>query len=79
MFRRLEPGNSGSVVYEERKGRVNREVKYHRPLGMFIGRPADAYLYPGRDVYQAIVLKQALDDIATDYNEKITDIQTFTY
>ena len=50
---------------------------------MFVGRPADEYMYkgdyPDRAVYQAVVLKQALDDIQEAYSQMITDIQPYTF
>lgn len=49
----------------------------HRPLGMLIGRPADRGLYRGMVVYQAVVLRQALEDIAAAYNNDLTNIQQF--
>ena len=83
LFRCLQNGDSGSIVYEERTDSANKEVIRHRPLGMFVGRPADEYMYkgdyPDRAVYQAVVLKQALDDIQEAYSQMITDIQPYTF
>ena len=50
---------------------------------MFIGKPADGYMYSGlyqeKDVYQAVFLQQALDDIANEYCDELTDIEPFKY
>ena len=46
---------------------------------MFIGKPADEYMYPGMNVYQAVFLQQALDDIANEYCDELTDIEPFKY
>ena len=75
----LQVGDSGSIVYEERRDKVNQDVIHQRPLGMFVGRHRDEVLYPNRVVYQALFLKQALDDIASAYSETIADVQPFTY
>ena len=83
LFRCLENGDSGCIVYEERTSSANEEVKRHRPLGLFIGRPADEYMYerdyPDRAVYQAVILKHALQDIQEAYSQKITDVQPYTF
>ena len=76
-FRCLEKGDSGSILYEQRSDKVDKEVVHCRPLGMFIGRPGDAYLYDDVNVYQAIILKQALQDIESAYEGEITDLQPF--
>ena len=75
-LRCLEKGDSGSILYEQRSGKVNKQKIYYRPLGMFIGRPGNADLYKG-NVYQAIILKQALQDIELAYEGEITDLQPF--
>ena len=75
-FRCLEKGDSGSILYEQRSDKVDKEVVHYRPLGMFIGRPGDADMYK-ENVYQAIILKQALLDIESAYEGEITDLQPF--
>ena len=67
-------------MYEKRTSKHNGQEHY-RPLGMFVAIPADAFLYENEEkvVYQAIVLKQALDDIKAAYGDEIQDIESFTY
>ena len=64
-------------MYEQRKDRVCAETIHCRPLGLFVGRPADKHLNKGRPVYQAVILKQALEDIEMAYSDEISDIQNY--
>ena len=65
--RELIPGDSGCIVY---KVCSNGE---HRPLGMYVGIVDFSRVF-GSHYYQALILDQALRDIATNY-QHITDIE----
>lgn len=66
-------------MWEVRRSKAEAEEIVYRPLGLFIGRPADEHLYKEKAVYQAVILKQALEDIEMAYSDVIRDIQNYTY
>ena len=48
-----------------------------RPLGMFVGRRHDEFLYGEKTVYQAVFLQKALEDIENINKNEIRCITPF--
>ena len=76
LCRRLEKGDSGSILYI--RDCQNRAGLFYKLLGMFIGEKHKDPHYPGiAHLYQAVFLYQALEDIASTNNEEICSIAPF--
>lgn len=72
-FRKLVEGDCGLVLYYVNK-EENKKEEY-LPMGLFFGKLELPEGFP--NIYQAIILSQALEDIKQGYPHQLGDIRLF--
>ena len=75
LDRKLNPGDSGSIVYLEQE---ERGFKTHRPLAMLIGNWETKIRGKVHFYYRAVILNLAFKDFEKSYDEHISELSLFT-
>lgn len=71
---KLRHGESGSIVYHETKDSEGTTI--HKPMGMYIAK-SNLEFESGIVIYEAVILKKALEDIENDYMHQLNNIHLF--